>query len=113
MTKHQIRIDGEALSAWKRALGVELSDTAAANSALRVAADVARREVAAEAHGIGRLADWLERGLADPQALAAGDVEITVVGSEIRARIGDAHFVIASNPTHMAHVVKVAGEAAS
>ena len=30
MTKHQIRIDGEALSAWKRALGVELSDTAAA-----------------------------------------------------------------------------------
>ena len=86
---------------------MELSDTAAANSALRVAADVARREVAAEAHGMGRLADWLERGL------AAGDVEITVVGSEIRARIGDAHFVIASNPTHMAHVVKVAGEAAS
>ena len=67
---------------------MELSDTAAANSALRVAADVARREVAAEAHGMGRLADWLERGLADPQALAAGDVEITVVGSEIRARIG-------------------------
>ena len=103
MTRHQIRVSGEALRTWRTAAGVqELNDTQAVDCALRVAAEVARREQAAEAHGMRRFAAWIADGHAAPQALAAGDVEVTVSGSEIRARIGDAHFVIASNTGGMA-----------
>ena len=98
MAKTQIRIDPAALAAWKQATGIELDDGAAANAAVRLAADVEARERWAEAYGMKRVIDWVARGLADPQALAAGDAEVTVTGDlEIHARIGDARFVLGHN----------------
>ena len=105
----------EALARWKEAAGVELDDNAAANAAVRMAADAQGREVAAEALGMQRLAAWVADGHADPAALVAGDVEVTVADNlEIRARIGDARFILAQNPVSARRrVVTAANEAAS
>ena len=111
-TTIQVRAEMAAISAWRDVLGAPIDDRGAVNTALKVAADSPRREKSAEALGMQRLAGWIADGHADKHAVAAGDVEVTVSGSEIHARIGDAHFIIATNPTHMAHVVKVAEEAA-
>ena len=114
----QVRVETDALDAWRRALGAQIDDRAAANSALRVAADIQRREKEAMAYGMERLLDWVARGLADPQALADGDVEITVAdverrGVELRVRIGQNRFVLGSNPTYPALAAKVAEEVAA
>ena len=109
----QIRIDRKALDRWKEVVGMGLDDGAAANAAVNVAADLAQREAEALARGMQWLADWAARGLVDMQALRGGDVEIRVEGSEVCARIGDAHFGIGSNPTLAKTAVKVAKEAAS
>ena len=111
--QQQVRVDPEALRRWKAVLGIEISDSAAANAAVYVAADLAQREAEAVSRGMNWIADWAERGLFDMQALRGGDVEIRVEGSEVRARIGDAHFVIGSNPTLANTAAKVAKEAAS
>ena len=110
-----VRIDEEALARWKEAAGGELDDNAAANAAVRMAADAQGREVAAEALGMQRLAAWVADGHADPAALVAGDVEVTVADNlEIRARIGDARFILAQNPVSARRrVVTAANEAAS
>ena len=108
-----LRVDAQALAAWKRATGIDLDDLAAANSAVRVAADLPRREAEAVSRGMNWIVNWAERGLFDMQALRGGDVEIRVEGLEVHARIGDARFTILSNPTLAKHAVKVANEAAS
>ena len=115
MANRAIRIDEEALARWKEAAGGELDDNAAANAAVRMAADAQVREVAAEALGMQRLAAWVADGHADPAALVAGDVEVTVADNlEIRARIGDARFILAQNPVSARRrVVTAANEAAS
>ena len=94
-------------------LGIEISDSAAANAAVYVAADLAQREAEAVSSGMHWIASWAERGLFDMQALRGGDVEIRVEGVEVHARIGDARFTILSNPTLAKTAVKVANEAAS
>ena len=113
MSRHQIRASDEAVRAWREAVGIpELNDTQVVDSALRVAADATRRELSAQAHGMLRILAWIADGHADPQALRAGDAEVAIVGSEIHARIGEARFVIAANPTAAAGMVKVASEVA-
>ena len=98
MANRAIRIDESALAAWKQAAGVQLDDNAAANAAVRMAVDAAADSVHAQAYGMKRVIDWVARGLADPQALAAGDVDVSVTeGLEIHARIGDARFILAYN----------------
>ena len=98
MVNRAIRIDEAALAAWKQAAGVELDDNAAANAAVRMAVDTAADAVHAEAYGMKRVLDWVARGLADPQALVAGDVEVTVTDDlEIHARIGAARFILDYN----------------
>ena len=95
-------------------LGIEISDSAAANAAVYVAADLAQREAEALSRGMNWIVNWAERGLFDMQALRGGDVEIRVEGLEVHARIGDARFTILSNPTLAKTAVKVvANEAAS
>ena len=111
--QQQVRVDPEALRRWRSVLGIEISDSAAANAAVFVAADLPQREAEALARGMEWLTDWVARGLVDMQALRGGDVEIRVEGSTVRVRIGDAHFGIGSNPTHARTAVLVAKESAS
>ena len=54
------------MARWKEAAGVELDDNAAANAAVRMAADAQGREVAAEALGMQRLAAWVADGHTKP-----------------------------------------------
>ena len=101
MPNRAIRIDEEALARWKEAAGVELDDNAAANAAVRMAVDAAADSVHAQAYGMKRVIDWVARGLANPQALAAGDVEVTVTDDmEIHVRIGEARFILGHNPVN-------------
>ena len=98
MANRAIRIDEAALSAWKQAAGVALDDNAAANAAVRMAVDAAADSVHAQAYGMKRVLDWVARGLADPQALVAGDAEVSVTDDlEIHARIGGARFILGYN----------------
>ena len=98
MANRAIRIDEAALSAWKQAAGVALDDNAAANAAVRMAVDASADSVHAQAYGMKRVLDWVARGLADPQALVAGDAEVSVTDDlEIHARIGGARFILGYN----------------
>ncbi len=112
MAKIQIRIDRAALDRWKELVGVKLEDGAAANAAIHVAADMPRRELEAKASGMHWLIGWLQDGHADPAALAAGDVEITVTDTKLHVRIGTAEFFVLTNRTDPAQAVKLANEAA-
>ena len=63
-----------------------------------MAVDAAADAVHAEAYGMKRVLDWVARGLADPQALTAGDVSVSVTDDlEIHVRIGTANFILGHN----------------
>ena len=112
MDTTQVRVNRAAIAAWKRVLGIELADGAATSAALQVAADMQRRELCAKAAGMHWLLGWIADGHADPVALVAGDVEVAVSDTELRVRIGDARFIIGTNPSTPAQAMKVAAEVA-
>ena len=57
----QLRIERLALDAWRAALGVDLDDGAAANSAIKTAADIRRREAESMALGMHWFQDLVKR----------------------------------------------------
>lgn len=81
MPNTQIRIDREALDRWKAAIGLPLDDGAAANAAIRLAAELPERELHAMRYGMRWLLDLMQRG-----HLQGLDMSIEIEGSEIAIR---------------------------
>ena len=100
MPTKQIRIDEDALAAFRAAVGVDLPDATAANAAVRTAATMPEREIAAMAYAmrwlLGLLADGHVVNGIDPAL--ADRVSVTERGGEIHLQ-GDGHAVIRPSVT--------------
>ena len=81
MPNQPIRINSEALATCKQAIGIPLSDYAAANAAVSLAATCREREAEAHAGGMHFLLHALQEGHIPVEAL--GDLEITVKGTNV------------------------------
>ena len=77
-----IRVDADALAEWKRKVGIPLDDGAAANAAVRLAAEWREREAEAHASGMFFLLHALQDGHLPVAAL--GELEIVVKGTDVR-----------------------------
>ena len=81
MKNQPIRINAEALAACKRAIGIPLSDYAAANAAVAMVGDLHVRTAEAHASGMFYLLSVLQDGHIPVSAL--GDLKITVRGTDV------------------------------
>ena len=109
MTNQPIRIDAEALAAWKQACGIPLSDYAAANAAVSLAATWREREAEAHAGGMFFLLNLLRDGHIPLDALS--DLEITVKGTDVRVGVsGVTRAVYGVNPGNIGAMLRVAGD---
>lgn len=97
MPNQPIRINSEALAACKQALGIPLSDYAAANAAVSLAATWREREAEAHAGGMFFLLHALRDGHLPVSAL--DDLEITVKGTDVRVSVpGGSTATLGVNP---------------
>ena len=70
----------QVIDRWKAATGIELDDGAAANAAVRTAANLRQREAEAMARGM----QWLLSMIQDGHVPSRPDLDITVKGDEVR-----------------------------
>ena len=107
MPNQPIRINTEALAAWKQACGIPLSDYAAANAAVSLAATWRELEAEAHAGGIFFLLNLLRDGHIPLAAL--GDLEITVKGTDVRVGVPGRILAIYSvNPGNIGAMLRAA-----
>ena len=94
----QVRVDPSALHRWRVAVDLNMTDSAAANSALFAACDLPQRKADAAHAALVRFFAWLTGDEVACRSLCDGDYEITVAGTEVHARIGSRRFGLGQIP---------------
>ena len=94
----KVRVDPSALHRWRVAVDPDMTDSAAANSALFAAGSLPERKADAAHAALVRFFAWVAGDEVACRSLCDGDYEITVAGTEVCARIGARRFGLGQGP---------------